>query len=106
MRTAGIARFAWNWALNEYKRLKEGKEVNWNQIKIEFRAKIDKEFPFVREVTKCAAEEAINDLRKAIHVYYETKKKNPTKVQFPGYRKRSKKIGGFGSLRQVLREWP
>jgi putative transposase len=98
MRAAGIARFAWNWALNEYKRLKaEGKEVNWNQIKIDFRAKIDQEFPFAREVTKCAAEEAINDLRKAIHVYYETKKKNPTsKVKFPGYRKRSKKIGGFG----------
>jgi Helix-turn-helix domain. len=47
MRAAGIARFAWNWTLNEYKRLKEGKEVNWNQIKIEFRAKIDKEFPYL-----------------------------------------------------------
>ncbi|MCG3144885.1 MAG: hypothetical protein HONDAALG_02395 [Gammaproteobacteria bacterium] len=98
MRAAGVARFAWNWALNRYKELKAaGQEVDWNEIKKEFRAKIDAEFPFVREVTKCAAEEAINDLRKAIHVYYETKKRNPkAKVKFPDYRKRSKKIGGFG----------
>src|SRR5262249_46786668 len=53
--------------------------------------------PFVREVTKCAAEQAINDLRQAINTYYKTKQSNPkSKIQFPGRRKRRQKIGGFG----------
>lgn len=97
-RAAGVARFAWNWALEEYKRRKAaGVEVDWNQIKKAFRAKIDAEFPFVREVTKCAAEQAINDLRQAINTYYKTRKSNPkSKLKFPGYRKRSRKVGGFG----------
>lgn len=104
-RASGVARFAWNWALNEYKRLKEvGEPVSWNQIKIDFRARIDAEFPFVREVTKCAAEEAIGDLRKAINVYYKTKDANPkSPIKFPGYRKRSKKVGGFGLANDKLR---
>src|SRR5215510_4174 len=97
-RASGVARFAWNWALVEYKRRKAaGQEIAWNEIKKEFRAKIETEFPFVREVTKCAAEAAIADLRQAINTYYKTKGANPkSKAQFPGRRKRSKKIGGFG----------
>src|SRR5262249_40043024 len=59
--------------------------------------RIKAEFPFVYEVTKCAAEVAIADLRQAINTYYKTKEANPkSKVKFPGRRKRSKKIGGFG----------
>jgi transposase len=46
-RAAGVARFAWNWALTEYKRRKEaGEEIDWNEKKKEFRAKIDSDFPF------------------------------------------------------------
>src|SRR5262249_44374553 len=72
-RASGVARFAWNWALEEYKRRKgAGKEIDWNEIKIEFRARIKTDFPFVREVTKCAAEAAIADLRQAINTYYKT----------------------------------
>ena len=95
---AGVARFAWNWALDEYKRRKAaGAEIDWNDIKRAFRARIAIEFPFVGEVTKCAAEEAIHDLRKAINVYHKTRAANPnSKVKFPGYRRRSKKVGGFG----------
>ena len=56
MRAAGVARFAWNWALAEYQRLKAaGEPVDWNAIKKKFRTLIDTDFPFVREVTKCAA---------------------------------------------------
>lgn len=96
-RAAGIARFAWNWALEEYKRRKAGEQIDWNEIKKQFRARIDAEFPFVREVTKCAAEEAINDLRQAINTYYKTRKSDPkSRARFPGKRKRSKGIGGFG----------
>jgi hypothetical protein len=63
----------------------------------EFRARIGTEFPFVHEVTKCASEVAIADLRQAINTYYKTKRANPkSRVKFPGPRKRSKGIGGFG----------
>jgi putative transposase len=98
LRASGVARFAWNWALEEYQRRKAaGEEVDWNQIKIGFRARIDAEFPFVRAVTKCAAEQAIADLRQAINTYYKIKQTHPkSKVKFPGFRKRSKRIGGFG----------
>jgi putative transposase len=97
-RGAGVARFAWNWALEEYQRRKAaGEEIDWNEIKKAFRAKISTEFSFVREVTKCAAEQAINDLRQAINTYYQTKKNHPkSKVKFPGRRRRSRKVGGFG----------
>jgi putative transposase len=97
-RASGVARFAWNWALEEYKwRKAAGQEIDWNEIKKEFRAGIEPEFPFVHEVTKCAAEVAISDLRQAVNIYYKTKEANPkSKVVFPGPRKRSKKIGGFG----------
>jgi putative transposase len=97
-RAAGTARFAWNWALDEYHRRKQaGEKIDWNEIKKAFRAQIDAAFPFVREVTKCAAEEAINDLRKAISTYYQTKENNPkSAVKFPRHRKRSRQVGGFG----------
>lgn len=97
-RASGVARFAWNWALDEYKRRKEtGKKADWNQIKIQFRANIDVDYPFVKQVTKCAAEQAIEDLRQAINSYYKANKSNPkSKIKFPSYRKRSKKVGGFG----------
>ncbi len=97
-RASGVARFAWNWALEEYERRKAaGQEIDWNEIKKEFRARIETEFPFVQEVTKCAAEVAIADLRQAINTYYKIRQANPkSKVKYPGPRKRSKKIGGFG----------
>lgn len=95
LRAAGIARFAWNWSLAEYQRLKSlGGKVNWNNLKKAFRLKIDSDFPWVRQVTKCAFEGAIADLRRAIGVYYKTKPMKP-KLRFPKPRKRSRAIGGF-----------
>lgn len=105
LRAAGCARFAWNWALDRYHEIKErGEKIDWNDLKAEFRQKIDREFPFIREVTKCAFEQAIRDLRQAINTYYKVKKENPkTKVRFPGYRKRSRRIGGFGLNNDTFR---
>jgi putative transposase len=103
LRAAGTARFAWNWSLAEYQRLRsQGQSADWNAIKKEFRSRIGTEFPFVREVTKCAPEEAISDLRRAIGSYYQARPKNP-KLGFPGRRKRSKRIGGFGLANDKFR---
>jgi len=96
LRAAGVARFTWNWALNEYKATKaRGEEANWNELKKKFNAIKHEAFPWLAEVTKCAPEQAIADLRQAINTYYKAKPANP-KLRFPGPRKRSKKIGGFG----------
>lgn len=96
LRASGVARFAWNWGLTEYKRLKaEAQKIDWNQIKKDLRVRSHTEFPFVREVTKCAAEAGLADLRQSIGTYYKTKPKN-RKCKFPGFRKRSKRIGSFG----------
>src|SRR5204863_1415988 len=86
-----------------YQRQKaEGLSVDWNALKKAFRARIDAEFSFVREVTKCAAEEGIADCRRAIHHYYQAKPKNP-KLRFPGLRRRSQRIGGFGLANDKFR---
>jgi len=97
-RASGVARFVWNWALDEYKRRKAaGQEIDWNELKIEFRARIKAEFPFVREVTKCAAEVAIADLRQAINTYYKTKEANPkSKVNFRGGASAAKRSAALG----------
>jgi putative transposase len=103
LRAAGVARFAWNWSLAEYQRLKsEQMTADWNAIKKAFRSRIDTDFPFVREVTKCAPEEAIADLRRAIGTYYQAKPKNP-KLRFPKPRRRRKRIGGFGLANDKFR---
>ena len=96
-RAAGIARFAWNWALSDYKACKERSEIaNWNEAKKRFRAAIASDYPFVREVTKCAFEEAIHDLRRSIATYYKAKKSGSKRLRFPGFRSRKKNVGGFG----------
>ena len=95
MRACGIARFVWNVCLTDWKRIKgEGLKASWNQIKINFRARIDKDFPWIREVTKCAVDGAVADLSSSISTYFKVKK-NGGKVKFPKCRKRSKKIGSF-----------
>lgn len=95
VRCSGVARFTWNWALAEYKRCKGlGRKVNWNLVKKDLRSRIDTEFPWMREVTASAPEQAIGDLRKTISTYYKAKKTNP-KLKFPGRRSRKKGIGGF-----------
>jgi putative transposase len=96
LRAAGAARFTWNWALNEYKAAKaRGEMVDWNELKKRFNALKGEQFPWLAEVTKCAPEQALADLRQAINTYYKAKPANP-KLKFPGVRKRSTKIGGFG----------
>lgn len=95
VRAAGVARFSWNWALDEYKRCKElGQKANWNAIKKSFRARIDIDYPWMREVTASAPEQAISDLKRSINTYYKAKKKN-SKLKFPKKRSRKKGIGGF-----------
>jgi len=62
----------------------------------------DTEFTWVREVTKCAPESAIRDLRQSISTYYKAKKTLAgnkaalKKLRFPSIRSRKKRSGGVG----------
>ena len=75
---AGVARFAYNWALTEWKAMYEARlednslpkpgqmllRRNLNAVKRE-------EFPWMLEVTKCAPQEAIIDLGKAFKNFFD-----------------------------------
>ena len=62
-KSCGVARFAYNWALAEWKQAYENKE-RINELKL--RKKLNQikrdQFPWMMEVTKCAPEQAIKDL--------------------------------------------
>ena len=81
---AGTARFAYNWALGEWRRLYEARKTDpalpqptdavlrrrLNEIK---RAT----FPWMFDVTKCAAQEAIIDLGSAFRSFFEKRGRYP-----------------------------
>lgn len=101
---AGIARFCFNWSLARWKEIKAtGQKASFNDIKKEFRAKIDTEFPFAREVASCVIDEAVGDVSASINRYYKTKqthqkagnRKAVARLKFPGWRKRRDGAGGF-----------
>jgi hypothetical protein len=99
-RAAGIAPQAWNTALDIYKSYKKDHlKADWKEIKKDYRRRIDTEFPWVREVTKCAPEGAIADLRQSISTYYKAQKTLAgnkaalRKLSFPSIRSKKKKIG-------------
>lgn len=63
----GTARFAYNWGLDEWKKQYEaGKKPTVLQIKKAFNAIKPVEFPWVFNVTKCAAEQAFTPARLGI----------------------------------------
>lgn len=55
-RACGMARFAWNWALAEWRRMhKAGEKPTAATIKARFNAYRKVELPWTYEVTKCAS---------------------------------------------------
>jgi putative transposase len=101
---AGVARYTWNWALARWKAIKAtGAEASFNAIKSEFRADVDGQHPFFKDVASCVIDEAIGDLSRAISTYHKSKQTylesgNATAVarlKFPKWRKRREGQGGF-----------
>lgn len=94
---AGVARFAWNWALGRYNELKaEGKKpkliAKGDCLKKEFAALKSEQFPWVNEVTSYAYQGAFSDLAATIRMYYE-KRKNGTLAKAKKPRKDGKPTG-------------
>ena len=83
-KACGVARFAYNWALSEWKRRYEaGEKATESELRKALNAVKSEEFPWMYEVTKCAPQLAIrNDLNNAFKNFFAKR------AQFPQYRKK------------------
>jgi putative transposase len=78
VRAAGTARFAWNWALGEWKNQhKAGGKPSEVSLRKQLNALKRESFPWMFDVTKCAAQEAIIDLGAAYRAFFEKRTKFP-----------------------------
>ena len=77
-RASGTARFAWNWALAEWRRqYKAGGKPSHFSLNRELNAIKREQFPWFYDVTKCAAEEAVTDLGMAFRAFFEKRSRCP-----------------------------
>ena len=83
-KACGVARFAYNWGLAEWKRLFEaGEPVNEGIIRKRLNAIKNEQFPWMLEVTKCAPQLAIkNDLHNAFMNFFAKR------AEFPKFHKK------------------
>lgn len=78
-KSCGVARFAYNWGLaTREEKYKNGEKITVFDLKKLFNSVKKTEFPFVCEVTKCAAEGALLNLGVAYNNFFKKKSKHPT----------------------------
>ncbi|KKN66709.1 hypothetical protein LCGC14_0468950 [marine sediment metagenome] len=78
----GVARFAYNWGLGEWRRQHEaGEKTSPYALKKQFNSIKREQFGFVTDVTKCAAEQAFTDLGVAFKNFFRNIKAGKP----PGY---------------------
>ena len=107
-RTAcGTARFVFNWALARWKHYRaQGRAVSMHQLKKEFNQIKRQRFPWVYDVTKCAAEQEFVNLGQALANFFRKKKagalpklKRPRRDGeqggFPRFKSRKRGYGSF-----------
>jgi putative transposase len=87
-KAAGTARFAWNWALNEWeKQYKEGLKPNEGKLRKQLNSIKREQFPWMLEVTKCAPQAAIMNAGQAYNFYFKSlKTKSSRKVGKPRFK--------------------
>ena len=73
-KACGTARFVFNWALARWKDYRaQGKSVSMHELKHEFNQLKRERFPWVYDVTKCAAEQEFVNLGQALANYFRKK---------------------------------
>jgi putative transposase len=91
-RTAGVARYAYNWGLAEWKRQYEaGEKPTASKIKAAWNKHRKAELPWTYEVTKCSSGQAIADLGTAFGNFFRDLKK-PKKLRrarYPRFKRKS-----------------
>ena len=83
-RASGTARFAWNWALAEWQRQYSAKREDDSlpqpseaSLRRQLNSRKREDFPWMFDVTKCAAQEAIIDLGGAFRSFFEKRGRYP-----------------------------
>ena len=83
LRACGISRFAWNWALGEWKQSYErGEKPNALELKKQFNAIKAEAFPWTYEVTKYASQQPFIHLQSAFQRFFRKQS------QYPRFKKR------------------
>ena len=104
---AGVARFAWNWALDERQHLYregEGDERFTNAIEQHRRLNALKktDFPWMYEVSKCIPQEALRNLDNAYRLYRMAKKAG-RKARLPKFKKKGMVRDAFAFTTGAIR---
>lgn len=86
LKHAGCARFAYNWGLGQ---VKVGEKPNAMALHRNLNVLKSTDFPWMYEVSKCSAQEALRDLQKAFTNFFAGRTKYPT------FKKKSSGIGSF-----------
>ncbi len=94
-RHAGVARFTYNWGLEQRINLfktKQGKDRFTDAMKQHklFTSLKKTEFPWMYECSKCAPQEALRDLHQAFQNYYRGKKTGE-RIGFPRFKRKGEK---------------
>jgi putative transposase len=106
-KACGTARFVFNWALARWKHYRAlGKRVSMHDLKQEFNHIKRDRFPWVYDVTKCAAEQEFTNLGQALANYFRRKQagtlprlKRPRKDgEQGGFPRFKSKKQGYGSF--------
>lgn len=92
-RAAGTARFAYNWALAEWKQQYEaGEKPNDASIRRQLNAIKRTEFPWMMDVSKCVIQEAIIDLGTSFNRFIaDMKKASQRRSKYPRFKSRDGK---------------
>lgn len=91
-KSCGVARFTWNWALNEWeKQYKEGKKPNGFSLKKQFNAIKEKEFPWIFESPKDANQTPFENLQKSYKKWWKSLKKGDKVVKKPKFKKKGER---------------
>ncbi len=82
---AGVARFAYNWALNEWKKEYEaGGKPNECALRRKLNSIKKTEFPWMYNVTKCAPQMAIKSLGQAFKNFFSQR------ASYPAFKKKGR----------------
>lgn len=99
-RAGGVARFAYNWALTEWQRQYDnGEKPSEAALRKLLNARKDSDFPWMREVTKNAPQQAIKNLGRAYANFFDDLKKYRRKelpwkrVRVPTFKKKGRYNG-------------
>ena len=93
-RACGVSRFAYNWALAEWKRQHAaGEKPSASKLKAQWNQVRRQEFPWSYEVTKCAGAQAVLDLGTAFQNFFRGLRTG--KVRYPQFKRKNKSRDSF-----------